>query len=243
MIKYHQNGIEPEYGEDHQLTNNWDKTKDYQNEYVNVHFRIDAIAYQFPFNSFNEEEKSAFYNEVKIALEPLGWKMGDASEVWSCNYAVKGKQKLYLHPQDFSGEVLKNEVREIADAIEKHTTFSLRWVDLYETVYDISDDEYEEYLRSKKNTIQGILLQVCKTNRVSQFYDVFDICRSVASKVRLTRVGLNNGRNCGSSQTIEHIRNVINEMAGAGYLVLARNGECVRSINKTEQKKFKLQTT
>lgn len=240
MIKYHQNGIEPEYRADHQLTNNWNPDAEYDNEYVTVYFRINAVAYQYPFNNFNEHEKNAFYNDVKLALAPLGWTMENNSEEWNCDYIVKGKQKLYLHPQDFSGEVLKNNVREIAEAIQKHTTFSLRWVDLYETVYDISDGEYEEYLINKNDQIREILFEICKTNRTSQFYYIFDVCCSAADKVKLNRVGLNDGKNYGSGQTIEHILSVAKEMARAGYLVLARNDEYVRSINKTEQKKMKL---
>lgn len=41
-IKYHQHGLGSEYGEDHSLTNNWDPTKDYGNEYSNVYFRMET---------------------------------------------------------------------------------------------------------------------------------------------------------------------------------------------------------
>lgn len=45
-LKYHQNGIGREYGEDHTLTNNWNPDADYGNEYVNVYFRIDTPSYR-----------------------------------------------------------------------------------------------------------------------------------------------------------------------------------------------------
>jgi hypothetical protein len=63
-IKYHQNGIGNEYGEDHTLTNNWNPDTGYKNEYVNVHFRIDADYYQYPFNNYTQEQQQTFNDEI-----------------------------------------------------------------------------------------------------------------------------------------------------------------------------------
>lgn len=240
MIKYHQNGIGNEYGEDHTLTNNWNPQADYGKEYADVHFRIEAENYQYPSFSFSEEERSLFYTEVKNALEPLGWYREDKSEEWGCGYVINGKSRLYLHPQDFSGEVLKNDVQQIAEDLEKHNTFCLRWVDLYDTVYDITDEEYEKYLTTKDEEIRSILFKQCQTTRTNKYCYMFDICRNIASNIRLKRIGLNDDRNYGTGQTIEYIKKIIEEMVVEGWLMSARDGELVRSINKTEQKKLKL---
>ena len=241
MIKYHQNGIGKEYGEDHMLTNNWNPDIDYGNEYVDVHFRIEAKNYQYPYNNFNEEERRLFYTEVYDALEPLQWIVDREYHKGHCMEIKKGKAHLYLHPQDFSGEVLKNDVKQIAEALENHNEFYLEWVDLYDTVYDIMDSEYEEYLNTRNEEIQRMLFKNCETTRTSKYYYLFDMCRSVAGEIRLKRIGLNDGRNYGSGQTIEHIKKIAEQMIVEGYLVSAKNGELIRSINKTEQKKFKLQ--
>ncbi|MDR1707435.1 MAG: hypothetical protein LBR46_05475 [Prevotella sp.] len=66
-IKYHQNGAGNEYGADHTLTNNWNPGVDYDNEYVNVHFRIEAKNFGYPSFSFSEEDRNNFYNEVYAA--------------------------------------------------------------------------------------------------------------------------------------------------------------------------------
>lgn len=242
VIKYHQNGIGNEYGADHKLTNNWNPDYDYGNEYVNIYFRIEAPGYCYPSFSFNEEEEKSFYAEVKKSLQPLGWQSGEDTEDWHCVYIKKGKQHLYLHPQNFSGEVLKNEVKQIAEALQRHNTFYLRWIDLYDTVYDISDSEYEEYLISKEAEIRKTLFDNFTTTRANKFYYVFDVCRSLADKFRLRRIGLSDGRNSGSGQTIEFIEKVIDKMLQEGLLFGAGNkeGKLVRSLNKTEQKKLKL---
>lgn len=241
-IKYHQNGMGNEYGADHQLTNNWNPDEDYGNEYVNAYFRMETKGYGYPSFSFTEKDRKAFDLEVTEVFTSLGWKCEEKAYGGSCATWYKGKQHLYLHPQDFSGEVLKNEVKHIAEALEKRNTFYLRWVDLYETVYDMTDQEYEEILSAKDEEIKKSLLENSKTTRTSKYYYAFDVARSLANKFRLSRLGDNDGRNYGTGQTIKHILGVVQCLIDEGYLVSAvKNGILlIRTINKTEQKKRKL---
>lgn len=241
-IKYHQNGVGNEYGADHQLTNNWNPDKDYGNEYVNVYFRMETKGYEYPSFSFTEEDRKAFDSELAEVFISLGWKCEEKACGGSCATWYKGKQHLYLHPQNFSGEVLKNEVKQIAEALKKRNTFYLRWVDLYETVYDMTDQEYEEILSAKDEDIKKSLLKNSKTTRTSKYYYAFDVARSLANKFRLSRIGDNDGRNYGTGQTIKHILKVIQSLIEEGYLVSAMKNDTllIRTINKTEQKQRKL---
>ncbi len=122
-IKYHQNGIGNEYGANHTLTNNWNPECDYGNEYVNVHFRIKTKGFDYPSFCFTEENKKSFEIELIKVFTVLGWKCENEKYNGSCSTWTNGKSHLYLHPQDFSGEVLKNEVKQIAEALEKNTSF------------------------------------------------------------------------------------------------------------------------
>lgn len=83
----------------------------------------------------------------------------------------------------------------------------------------------------------------CHTTRTTKYYSAFDVCRYLAGMFRLNRLGLNDGRNYGGGQTINHIMKIIDEMANTGLLVIAKGKDdlkLVRSINKTEQKRLKL---
>lgn len=83
----------------------------------------------------------------------------------------------------------------------------------------------------------------CHTTRTTKYYSAFDVCRNLAGTFRLNRLGLNDGRNYGSGQTIDHIMRIIDEMANTGLLVITKGKDdlkLVRSINKTEQKRLKL---
>lgn len=240
MIKYHLNGVGNEYGSDHKLTNNWNPDDNYGNEYADIHFRINAKDYQYPFNNFTPENKERFYNEVHGIFESLGWEI-DTSERIGCMTIRKGKQNLYLHPQDFSGEVLKNEIKQIAEALEQHETFRLDWVDIHRTVYDIQDDEYKVYLESKKEEIKKQIFESCQTKRTNQYRYLYEAKCGVADAFKLRRINIDEGMNHGG-QTVDYVQSIIDEMLEDGLLLCAeQNGSnFIRSLNKTEQKKMKI---
>lgn len=235
-IKYHQNGIGNEYGADHQLTNNWNPDKDYGNEYIRVYFRMETEGYKYPSFCFTEEDRKAFDSELKEVFTSLGWKCEEEAYSGSCATWNKGKQHLYLHPQDFSGEVLKNEVKQIAEALEKRNTFYLRWVDLYETVYDMTDEQYKKDLSQKDEKIRMAVLENCKTTRTNKYYYSRDVIRSLSNRFALKRIGEEKY----SGIVILHIRKIVKELIAEGYLVAARDNELIRTINKTEQRQRKL---
>lgn len=100
---------------------------------------------------------------------------------------------------------------------------SLRWVNLYATVYEITDEEYEEFLTSKDTEIKQALFDACHTTRTTKYYNVFDVCRDIAGRFRLKRLGINDGTNFGSGQTIEHIMKLIDQMSAEGLLIIREN--------------------
>ena len=239
MIKYHDNINGVQYGDDHSLTNNWNPDLDYGNEYVGVCFRIDTPSYHY-YNGFDTEEYANKWSEEASKL------IKSFEILEDCGYIVehsKDKQAyLYAHPQNISGVVLKNDIKKIAEAIANMEFSSIRWVDLYETVYVISDSEYEEYLDGKQEEIRKALFRKSSTTRTTKYCNAFEVAKLIAGMVRLNRLGLNDGRNYGNGQTIEYILKVVDEMIEEGYLKYFVNGDIkyIRSLNKTEQKQMKL---
>ena len=239
-ILYHDNMNGVQYGEDHMLTDNWNPDMDYGNEYVRVYFRIDTPSYHYERGFSSTEDRDSWDTEASNLIssfgimEDSGYKVDNGKE--KCAY-------LYAHPQNISGVILKNDVKRIAEAISNMKLSSIRWVDLYETVYVISDSEYNEYLNRKKDIIRKALFEKSATTRANKYCAAFDVARNIAVMVRLNRLGLNDGKNYGSGQTIEYILSVADEMIAEGYLkYFEEDGfKYIRSLNKTEQKKSKLQ--
>lgn len=238
-IKYHQNGIENEYGIDGKLTDNWNPDCDYGNEYVVVHFRIDTPSYRFNSGFNTNENKDEWYAEVSNLIKSFGI-LEDSG--YMVEQSENKQAYLYAHPQDISGVILKNDVKKIAEAINNLKFSSIRWVDLYKTVYVMTDDEYEKYLDGKKEEICKALFEKSSTTRTTKYCNVVDVARHIATMVRLNRLGLNDGKNYGGGQTIDYIIRMANVMIVEGYLkcLIDDNTTYIRSINKTEQKKLKL---
>jgi hypothetical protein len=239
-IKYHQNGIGNEYGADHTLTDNWNPDLDYGNEYVEVYFRIETPSFENMNGFFNSDEDRDKWNTEASNLiksfgimEDSGWKV--KHDKLQCAY-------LYTHPQDISGVVRKNDVKKIAEEIDRMELSSIRWVDLYRTVYVISDEEYEKYLDGKRNEIRKLIFERAATKRTNRYYIFLDIAVGVAKSAKLNRLGLSDGDNYSGGQTVDYVANTIKEMIDEGYLKhVEQDGyNYIRSLNKTEQRKLKL---
>ena len=244
IIKFHQHGIGPEYGSDGTLTSNWDPLKDYGGEYVDVHFRIRAPGYEYPYFSFQDEQRCAFYGDVREILTPLGWSPdGYAGEYkeWNCTYIKSGRQTLYLHPQDFSGVVMKNNVGTIATALSGGKTFSLERVDLYETVYDVTDDEYLQMLAAIEPEIRAKIYSTAHTPNKYSFVNESRLIASVCDSCAPHRVG-KEYRFC--EQAFSHVTGIVNKMKAEGYIETA-DGYCedkplIRSTNVTDLRRHGL---
>lgn len=238
-IKYHQNRIGNEYGADRKLTDNWNPSTDYGNEYTKVYIRINVSNYDCAAGFFNSEaDREKFYTEASNIIKSFGI-------LEDCGYSVEhSKEKqayLYVHPQNISGVIRKNDVKKVTEAFDNMENVSVRWVDLYATVYVMTDAEYNEYLTTKKADIRKMLFEHLKTTRTNKYISQYDISHYLADKIRLYRLGLDDGKHGGAGQTIDYINNCIAEMVAEGFLKRFDNdnGIYVRSINKTEQKAFK----
>lgn len=245
IIKYHEYGKEYEYSEDHMLTNNWDPDRDYGNEYVKVYFNIDTPTYKWNLHgvswSWNsDQDRNAWKQEASALISSFGI-------LEDCGYAVEHSSDkrayLYAHPNQISGVIKKNDVKKVAEAIAGMKLSTMRWVDIRETVYVISDEEYEVYLCSRDEEIRNELFKACRTSRRNLYVNAKDICSGLAAHFCVPRLGINDGKNFVLGQTSAHITKIINQMVEEGVLVqiLYQDRILVRSINKTEQKKKKIE--
>lgn len=237
-IKYHDMINGEQYGADHKLTDNWNPDGCYSDkEYAKVYFRIDTKGFNCMGGMFNgDEDKTAFYAEIRKVFYNLGWYVDDWMEV------ENGNEGLYPHPNNISGIILKNNVKRIAEALNCCRTIKIRWVDIYDDVYDITDDEYANYLETKREEIIDYILHNYGTTRTRFYYYTSSICSEIARRIERKRVN-NNGYKWNvrtDTQAYSFIEEIIKELVKKGYMVSIRNGGSVRVINKTEQKKLKL---
>lgn len=158
---YHDNMNGPMY-ENGQLSHNWNPDRDFpENAYINVHFRIDCPTFDYHGNFENATDLENFQREAKSVLARFGVMESSGYESERAGII----QHLYIHPQDISGAVKMRDVKLIAEALNACKTLSVRWVDVYEEVYDISEEEFIERLDAQKQAIKADLLQAYTTKR------------------------------------------------------------------------------
>ena len=242
-IRYHDKTIRLPVHHDGSAADNWNPDAVYaENEYVDAHFRINTPAYQPPNYCFSEEDRQRFNEETAELFAEMGWTPENSGLSGGCMTYRKGKSSLYLHPQDFSGAVRKTEVKAITEALRRHRTFALECVDLYETLYDMTDEAYYAYLDTQIERIRAEILKSSVTTRRNKYYRDYDIANHVAAKVRLNRVGEDDGKHIGAGKTAQHIMGVIEQLIVEGRLVTekSRNGSrLIRALNKMEERMSK----
>lgn len=223
---------------DHESNTNglFDPELDYGKEYAEVYFRVNTYDYD-SFKGFSsDEERTTFYRNCQDVLDSFGI-------LEDCGFEVeRSKEKrayLHIHPQNICGVVKKNDIGAIAETLDRLSCCNIQWVDVYHTVYIISDEEYAEYLETKVDIVRKELFSRAKTTRTNKYLSLYWISRDVACLIRRKRLGINDGVNYGGGQTIDFVCSVAEKMVSEGWLISTEiNGDkYIRSLNKTEQKR------
>lgn len=134
----------------------------------------------------SEESATLFYNTATILFINDGWELKEARSSSSCPTVSKGKQSLYLHPQSFSGIVATDNIETIEQLLSQAETFKHYNTDIYEQIYNLSDEEYQTYFESKAEEIKQDILSALTTKR-KNLYVTTDICFTLAQKYSLKR--------------------------------------------------------
>lgn len=235
-ITYHQTGISPKCGDDHTLANNWNPNRNYGTEYTEVHFFIDSVGYRYPEYFFSPEDRLLFDQEVAEIFSYLGWNAANGGGIRSTATVRNGKSHLYLHPQDFSGILRKNDVGAMANALSGRERFSLRWVQLNDTVYEDTDEEYTSYLAGREKEIRDMIFRSARTTRYNKLVPKEYVAMLVAEKVGRKRISDNPPRK-GNAETGKYVLQILQKMVEEGLLLSLEQGEktYVRSLNRKEQ--------
>ena len=87
----------------------------------------------------------------------------------------------------FSGEILEDEITETQVLLKLATSFEHYHTDIYEEYVEMSDDEYQAILASRKDEIVNALLSACRTKR-RNLYVTGDIVNRVAKQFSIRRI-------------------------------------------------------
>ncbi len=216
-ILYHDNTVNPQYGSDGKLLNNWDADAEYgPDELVGVYFRINCPTYDFQSGFKNEDDRKAFHEEASSILSR--WGIDEDS-----GFDPKQREYLYAHPQTISGVLLKNNIKKLAEAFARCKTFALSWVDLYEDYYELTDDEYRSKLMAQAEDIKKDILEIFTTKRCNLYipcdYVVSTPCQQLMSKYHLQRPCRGGNNKAMDGIFAEVFFGLLQELVDAGLIV------------------------
>lgn len=251
-IKYVDCDSEPDWSADRvwAYPKAWDPDRDYGDEYAVVHFILITKGFGYPKFKLEPKDHEAFYGTLKKILEPLGFEIKEApvndpgrDEVHLV--ASRGYERLDLsYPGDLSGELKKNQIKAVAEALVagRGRVFRLRDVKIFETYRELTNAEFEEELVALKPDIRKYILNTARTTRTTKFVAADTAAANAAHHFPIPRVGDTTFSDWDREMSFVR-RTVIPELIEEGCLVTSdspNHNLLIRTINKTEQKKKKL---
>jgi len=156
--------------------------------------------------------------------------------------SVRGKESLYCHPDDLSGDVLKDTIVEVEALVSSAKTFESRWTDTYNTAYDMDSGTLTSLLDDCRDELLAGMFDAFQTKRKTLFYtelryaSVLRKCSNeIAEKfIFLPRSGL-------SRVFYVYTEEILNELVRKGLIIHKEESgrNYYRSRNKTEMRAFK----
>jgi hypothetical protein len=186
-------------------------------------------------SGMSKETSIAFHNELNQLFINAGWEIKENRS--SCPEAWKGKNNLYLHPMNASGVVQEDLIPEVEKILSTGKTFEHYHTDVYDIIYDMTDEEYTDRLNCQKDDIRRDLLEAFKTKRCNLYItNTGGVISNVKQKYYIKRLS-----RCmvQSSNDIEwaYVANLFNEMVDEGCFVTAntKSGIGYRTATKKEK--------
>ena len=203
--------------------------------YRKTYFDIDS-GYRWGTGYPNDEARQTFKEESRAIFERLGWEIRRAAEgSGSCDIAVKGKQELYLHPMQFSGVILTEDVPDIEAAIRAANGIQLLGTRSLERYEDMSDEACAAFLDEHREEMIGAILSAYTTKRRNLFI-ASDISERIGEPFRIRRLA---SKDTSGDMAYERVKQLVEELVTDGRLVTAetRHGRGIRAAVPAESKK------
>lgn len=201
--------------------------------YREVYFRIDS-AYHGYDGWPADDDKNAFVEEVRKLFQSGGWTLHVNERDCVCDTVTKGQQELYLHPMNFSGVISEDEIPAIEALLSKATTFRCRATDRMAIYYEMTDEEYQKHLESKRDEIVKAVLERCKTKR-SNLYLVGGFTMGIANQFSVKRICDKKGRR---NNAYKYVSELVDQLIKEGQLITAntKDGPGIRTATAKERK-------
>jgi len=183
-------------------------------KYLDIHFKIEA-GYVWG-RGMAANRIADFDAEVVALFVGAGWQIKE-SEFAACSpEVVLGKNRLYLHPMEISGELDAELVPVVEALLKQGKTFKLVEVRKIGELVDLSDEDYLELLKGKRSEIEAALLAAFARGDVSGQRTV----EAVKERYHVDRLVAHIGRGSRDPEW-RYVQTVFDELVACGKLVVS----------------------
>lgn len=184
--------------------------------YINTYFRIES---GYDCGRMSEEKAGRFFDEVKRLFTANGFSVKESKYNNSCPEVYLGKTCLYCHPQSLSGPVLKEHMGLIEEILLRGTTFQYLRTDMYDEIFDMTEEEELAYYHKMHDTaIEDILRDAFRTKRRDLYKYRQELLNVLANKLcveTFRRFSVYSG----TSPILRYVKEVYDKMLAKGELV------------------------
>lgn len=209
--------------------------------YKNVYFRINTPVYYKSGHGVgyeNQEDKELFRENIKNIFLNDNWEIKIQKYSSGCDSVVKDKQELYLHPQEVTGVILEENISYIENLLSNSKVFSFNKTDIYDTIFDITDEEYLTILEAKKSEIENDLLEIYKTKRSNLYITDSSPISQVMNKYSIKRLSHYKGMSTNAVDW-KYVADLFENLVSENRILSAKtkHGEGYRTKTEKEKKK------
>lgn len=204
--------------------------------YKKVYFRINTPLYynsKYGVGWGTLEDGELFKKTITDLFINSGWEIKKERFNGGCNTITKDKQELYLHPQEVSGVVIVENIPAIEKLLSNGDLFKFEKTDIYEDVFDITDEEYIDILKSKQTEIEQAILKTYTTKRKNLFVtSTWTPLNNILDKYRIKRLSHYIGVYSSSNADVQWISELFESLVNEGKITTAqtKHGIGYRSV-------------
>lgn len=204
-------------------------------KYKKVYFRINTPSYykaKYGVGFENQEASTLFKTIAENIFLNDGWEIKEKKYTIGCTTLIKDKQELYLHPQSFSGVVREDNILYIENLLSNNNMFRFERTDIYDEVFDMSDEDYINKLKEHQEEIEREILDKFKTKRRNLYVSsTWTPLNTILSKYKIKRLTQYMGAITSDDIDIKWIDKVFEKLISEKKIVTAkvRNGTGYRT--------------
>ena len=218
--------------------------EEYIMNYKKIYFRINTPSYyraSYGVGFETKEDGQLFQNIVTQLFLNDGWEVKkDRYMSGGCNTITKDKQELYLHPQSISGVIAENNIIHVENLLSNSELFKFEKTDIYDDVFDITDEKYLSILKSKKEFIEQDILTIFKTKRSNLYItDSFTPLLRVLDKYKIKRLSSYIGIISSNNIDVQFMCKLFENLVEQGDIITAKTKSGTGYRTKTEKGKKK----